>query len=268
MYMATEGPGVAGPAVLVTRPEGEAAEGLCRSLRARGYTVEHQPLLELHPIDELPPQLRQRVIDLDQYRHLIFISANAVRFGMAHLQAYWPQWPVGVHWYAIGSATAALLATYDIEAITPGSAMTSEELLVVPQLANVSGDRVLIVKGEGGRDKLARELAQRGASVDTLACYRRQWPDISSQDFRHRLDRAGVGTILVTSGEGLACLVQLLSPAETSKLGNTTIIVPSARVAQQARDAGFARVVTAENASDSAMMHALDQCHQSSGGTW
>lgn len=263
--MATEG---AGAAVLVTRPEGEAAEALCRKLRERGYRVEHQPLLELHPLDELSPALRQRVIDLDQYQHVIFISANAVRFGMAQLQAYWPQWPVGVRWYAIGSATAALLATYGIEAITPGAAMTSEELLAVPQLAQVSGDRVLIVKGEGGRDKLARDLALRGADVDTLACYRRQWPKVSRQDFIERLDRAGVGTILVSSGEGLACLVQLLSQAETSKLGIMTIIVPSARVATQARDAGFTRVVTAGNASDSAMLRALEQCHQSSGGTW
>lgn len=266
--MATERPRADRPAVLVTRPAGEAADALCRSLRARGYAVEHQPLLELHPLDTLPPELRQRVIDLDQYRHVIFISANAVRFGMAHLQDYWPQWPVGVHWYAIGAATAALLATYGVEAITPGPEMTSEALLAVPQLAQVTGERVLIVKGEGGRDKLASELAARGARVETLACYRRRWPDLSRRDFLQRLERAGIGVVLVTSGEGLACLVQLLSPAETSKLGDMTIIVPSARVAQQALDAGFARVVTARNASDSAMLSALDQCHQSSGGTW
>lgn len=254
-------------AVLVTRPAGEAADDLCAKLRATGYAVVHQPLLELHALPELPPGQRRCVLELDQYRHVIFISANAVRFAMTHLQGYWPQWPVGINWYAIGSATAALLATFDIQAITPGSAMTSEGLLAVPQLAAVSGERVLIVKGEGGRDALALELANRGARVDTLACYRRDRPPVSREDFVDTVERAGVGTILVTSGEGLGFLVELLRPAETSKLGDLTIIVPSARVAEQAREAGFTRVATAENASDAAMLRALDQCHDSSGET-
>lgn len=258
-------PGAVQDAVLVTRPEGEAARDLCNRLEALGYAVSHQPLLELTAIDELPADQRQRVLDLDLYQHVIFISANAVRFGMEHLQDYWPQWPVGLNWYAIGSATAALLAKYDVSAITPGNEMTSEGLLAVPELASVAGERVLIVKGEGGRDKLASVLTGRGAQVDTLACYRRARPAVSREGFLSTLREQKVGTILVTSGEGLAFLAELLSPQETSKLGQLNIIVPSARVAQQARDAGFTRVVTAANASDAAMLHALDQCHHSSG---
>ncbi|MGB1140905.1 MAG: uroporphyrinogen-III synthase [Halioglobus sp.] len=258
-------PGAVQDAVLVTRPEGEAARDLCDQLEALGYAVAHQPLLELTAIDELPAEQRQRVLDLDLYQHVIFISANAVRFGMEYLQDYWPQWPVGLNWYAIGSATAARLARYDVRAITPGSDMTSEGLLAVPELASVAGERVLIVKGEGGRDKLASVLTGRGAQVDTLACYRRARPAMSRETFLGTLRNQKVGTILVTSGEGLAFLAELLSPQETSKLGQLNIIVPSARVAQQARDAGFTRVVTAANASDAAMLHALDQCHHSSG---
>lgn len=258
-------PGAVQHAVLVTRPEGEAARDLCARLQALGYAVAHQPLLELTAISELPADQRQRAQDLDLYQHVIFISANAVRFGMAHLEGYWPQWPVGLNWYAIGSATAALLAQYDIRAITPGSDMTSEGLLAVPELANIAGDRVLIVKGEGGRGKLASVLTDRGARVDTLACYRRGRPAVSREAFLGTLRDKAVGTILVTSGEGLALLAELLSPQETSKLGQLNIIVPSARVAEQAREAGFSRVVTAENASDAAMLYTLDQCHHGSG---
>ncbi len=253
------------PCVLVTRPEGEAAEDLCAKLRAAGYPVEHQPLMTLEPVEELPPAQRQRVTDLDRYQHVIFISANAVRFGMAHLKDAWPQWPVGLHWYAIGSATAALLESYGIQALTPGSVMTSEGLLALPQLADVAQQRVLIVKGEGGREKLAGELAQRGARVDTLACYRRLPPVLPPGALAKWVSAVGSAVVLVSSGEGLANLAELLSPAETSKLGELCLIVPSARVADQARDAGFARVVTAENASDAAMLGALATYCGSSG---
>ena len=263
--MALEPPGSAARAVLVTRPDGEAARDLCDKLRARGYAVAHQPLLELHALQEFSPQQRQHVRDLHRYQHVIFISANAVRFGMACLQDDWPQWPADVNWYAIGSATAALLATYGVCAVTPGSAMTSEGLLAVPELAQVDGHRVLIVKGQGGRGKLASELTARGATVETLACYRRALPDVSSDAFLRLLTDTAVGTILITSGEGLAFLAQLLSPQETSKLGLLNIVVPSVRVAKQARDAGFEQVITAENASDAAMLQSLDECQYSSG---
>ena len=62
---------------------------------------------------------------------------------------------------------------------------------------------------------------------------------------------------MISSGEGLANMLALLSPAETTKFMDIILLVPSQRVAQMARAAGFSRVITAENASDSAMMRAL-----------
>ena len=85
---------------------------------------------------------------------MIFISANAVRFGLALVDDYWPQLPTGLNWYAIGVATAAVLARHGIAAITPRRFMSSEGLLAVPALQHVSDQRVLIVKGEGGRECL------------------------------------------------------------------------------------------------------------------
>jgi uroporphyrinogen-III synthase len=62
---------------------------------------------------------------------------------------------------------------------------------------------------------------------------------------------------MISSGEGFANLLALLSPAETTKFSYITLLVPSVRVAQMALAAGFGRVITAENASDSAMLGAL-----------
>jgi uroporphyrinogen-III synthase len=251
--------------VLVTRPAGEVSETLCAAVRAAGYEVFSQPLLELHALPHLEVAQRQLVLDLDRYQHVIFISGNAARFGMALVEDYWPQLPVGLHWYAIGAATAAGLERYGIAPITPGSAMSSEGLLAVAQLQDVRGQRVLIVKGEGGRDTLREQLTRRGAAVDELACYRRHPPSLPEGELAARLVRWRIEVIMLSSGEGLANLQLLLSPAETSKLKAIGLIVPSQRVAQLARNAGFDQIVTAENASDVAMLRALQEWRPGTG---
>jgi len=248
--------------VLVTRPAGESSDALCAAVRAAGYRAYSQPLLELHALPQLGPVQRRMVQDLDRYQHVIFISGNAVHFGMSLVQDHWPQLPTGLNWYAVGAATAAALERHGITAVTPGHTMTSEGLLAVSRLQRVHRERVLIVKGEGGRDTLKQELTRRGAVVDELCCYRRRLPDIPAGELAARLCRWKIDVILLSSGEGLANLQLLLSPAETSKLKATGLIVPSERVAQMARDAGFGRVVTAENASDEAMLRALAVWHR------
>lgn len=261
----TGGPNRGKCAVLVTRPAGEAADTLCSALRAAGYVPHSQPLLELQPMTSLAALQRQQLLDLDLYQHVIFISANAVRFGLEWIEDYWPQLPAGLHWYAIGAATAALLERHGIEAITPGNDMRSEGLLAVPQLGKVQQQRVLLIKGEGGRDSLARELALRGARVDELPCYRRRCPRLPEGALARALLDEGIAVIMISSGEGLHNLRLLLSPAETSNFVHLCIIVPSPRVARMAREAGFDQVVTAQNASDAAMIRALEEWQASSG---
>ncbi len=243
--------------VLVTRPVGETSDTLCAAIKAAGYEVYRQPLLELDALPQLPPAQRELVLHLDSYQHIIFISANAVRFGMALVDDYWPQLPTGLNWYAIGAATAAVLDRHGIAATTPEKSMSSEGLLAVPALQHVRNQRVLIVKGEGGRDTLAAELIHRGAAVDELACYRRSLPESAAGELAAKLSRWNIDVIMLSSGEGLANLQVLLSPAETTKLKHIGLIVPSERVAHLAREAGFEQIVIAENASDGAMLRAL-----------
>lgn len=250
--------------VLVTRPAGAAANVLCEMLRGAGYRAHSLPLLELEPLEELPYPQRRMALELDAYHHVIFVSANAVRFGMRCFDDFWPQLPAGLVWYAVGDATAKLLADYGVQAHTPGSRMSSEGLLDLPSLQAVDGQRVLIVKGEGGRGVLRRELARRGARVDQLACYRRHRPRLAAGELASLLARREIDVILISSGEGLDSLRELLSPAETSNFSHLCLIVPSERVARLARNAGFDRIVTAENASDGAMLRALEEsnpCH-------
>lgn len=243
--------------VLVTRPAGQG-DPLCQGIRERGFCAHHLPLLGLEPLSELPAAERSRVLALDEFHHIIFVSANAVRFGMALIENFWPQLPLGLSWYAVGDGTARALAAFGVTAQTPGEDMTSEGLLALPGLRGCDGERVLLVKGEGGRDALARELAARGARVETLACYRRVAPALAPGEFAPALARWDIGIIMISSGEGLANMLALLSPEETSKLHDVSLLLPSARVAQAAAAAGFRDCLVAGNASDNAMLRALD----------
>ncbi len=244
--------------VLVTRPAGQA-DRLCEALSRDGYQVSHQPLLELTPLEALPLGERQHIVDLDLYQHVVFISANAVRFGMERIDDFWPQLPAGLSWYAIGATTASLLRERGISPVTPAREMTSEGLLSSPELQSVTDQKVLIVKGVGGRETLRETLSGRGARVDELACYRRSAPNLEPGEVAAVLEECREGVVLISSGEGLANMLALLSDTETTKFRHTRLLVPSVRVEKIAREAGFSQVAVAANASDAAMEQALQK---------
>ena len=250
------------PCVLVTRPAGTAADTLYEALTSEGYRAYSQPLLTLRGLPDIPPNQRGFLQRLDEYQHVIFVSTNAVRFGMEQVEMYWPQLPTGMRCYAVGEATARCLADFGIEAHTPDREMSSEGLLAMPALQAVDGQRVLIIKGEGGRDTLRSELTSRGSRVDELACYRRGPPEVSRDVLLRQLSDWGIDIILVSSGEGLCNLRLLLTRAETTKLN---MIVPSQRVARMALEAGCRQVFVADNASDAAMLRALGAWLHSTG---
>lgn len=243
------------PRVLVTRPAAQAG-GLVSDLQAAGFATLELPMLQVEALAAPSATERQHLLDLDRYQHLIFISANAARYGLAWIDDYWPQYPVGVCWWAVGDSTAAVLEASGLPVQRPEQDMRSEGLLAMPALTAPAGERVLIVKGQGGRETLQETLAARGARVDTMCCYRRGATALTPAACRERLAAAPVSLIMISSGEGLEQLSRLLSPRENTKLADTALLVPSPRVARQAEDLGWRRVQQADGASDEAMLAA------------
>ncbi|WP_101758477.1 uroporphyrinogen-III synthase [Oceanicoccus sp. KOV_DT_Chl] len=102
---------LAGLNILVTRPQGQA-EKLLAGINAVGGHGIHYPVLEINALDTVEDaasyqRCKQLIMNLDQYQHIIFISTNAVSFGMDWINQYWPQLPVAIQWYGIGSSTVA-----------------------------------------------------------------------------------------------------------------------------------------------------------------
>jgi len=242
--------------VLVTRPLGQERP-LVAALEQAGFQAVHAPLIAIEPLPSPDPVQRSLLLDLADTPHVIFVSRNAITHGMAWIEDFWPQLPVGVNWYTVGASSAALLAEHGIRALQPAAEMTSEGLLALPSLQAVADQRVLILKGEGGRSLIRETLAQRGARVRELVVYRRTVPAYAPGEFSARLRDSGCQSILISSGEGLDNMVSLLEPESLAAARQLTLVVPGERVAQAAAAAGFPRVAIADNATDEAMVAAV-----------
>lgn len=255
--------------MLVTRPR-QRADGLCLALERAGATVRSLPLLAISPLR--PDADRQRLqdgrnlaLELDRYQRVVCVSVTAVEYGLDWLSGFWPQWPQGLAWYGVGRATAAALAASGLDASEPGGAMNSEALLELPGWQQLSGERILIIRGVGGRDYLAGELTLRGARVDFLECYRRGLPAEVDAEALHRA-ALWADAIGISSGETLANLEQLWGAAGAAP-GDlaATLVVPGQRVEALALAAGFRHCLTAENAGVEATVAALTDWWTASG---
>jgi uroporphyrinogen-III synthase len=239
-------------AVVLTRPQADS-ERLSQALQGEGFQTRVMPIMSIEamPAAELAPSLSGDTL-------CIFISANAVRFGLPQLGpelARYSELTV----IAVGNKTRDTLEAEGIHAEVPVRA-DSEGLLEMPALSAPDLRDVVIVKGEGGRELLASELTRRGARVTEWACYRRCWPDVDVSG----LAEIGAGLVFqASSGEVLFRLAELLAGEGQADLFQSPIIVPSDRVVSLATEIGWTQVIRAEDASDGAFMHALKQHTQS-----
>ena len=236
--------------VVLTRPEGDNSR-LESTLAAQGYDTYIQPLLRIAslPESELPDPPDLTGDDL-----CIFISANAARMGLPTLMGGMVE--NGIVSFAVGPRTANVLEVEGLPVIVPEQ-MDSEGLLALPELSDVQGRRVVIVKGEGGREVLARELEAKGALVEEYICYRRESALVDSDTFCASLLDYEKIIFQANSGQTLAALTTVLEQCEGASFLQQCVIVPSQRVADDARNLGWQRVATADNASDDAFLAAL-----------
>ncbi len=253
--------------VLITRPEGRA-DALLAAIAAQGGSATHIPLLAVVALDEhddaaIYAQTAQRLRELDVYQRIIAISVNALHFGMPWIQRCWPNLPPHIAWYGIGAATVAAFAEYGIGAHgAENTTQTSEALLANAELQRLQGERVLIVRGVGGREQLATVLRERGAQVDYAECYRRSEPQLSANQHT-QLQAMAFDAISVNSAETLHNLWQCLTPTARAMASRRALIVPSARVGAAAAQLGFARIIVADNAGTHATLAALAQMNAS-----
>jgi uroporphyrinogen-III synthase len=132
----------------------------------------------------------------------------------------------------------------------------SEALLALPQLVTVNGKKVLILRGDVGRELLADTLRERGAEVDCITCYRRSGPPDGVLPLLRAWHAGQLDALTISSSEGLRYLIDMLDPESRAFLLQTPVFVPHARIADNAKQLGLNKIVLTEGA-DSGILAGL-----------
>lgn len=243
----TDAPPLRGRRIVITRPAAES-HGLADAIRAAGGEALVFPAIEIGPAPD-PASVAIVLAALDRFDLVVFISPSAVRAAFAWIEATggWPRADAAgrPRAAAVGPGTARALVERGVPTVlVPDGRHDSEGLLALPELEQVAGRRVLIVRGAGGRETLARTLAERGAAVDYAECYRRGPPTWDVRPLAERLAAGGLDAVVLLSAEAIDNLVRHLGPHAPALLA-TRVVVPHERVAAAAKRAGFRRIATA-----------------------
>jgi uroporphyrinogen-III synthase len=237
---------LAGRGVLVTRPR-ELASGLAGRIEAAGGRAILFPVIEIDPLP--PPPALQR---LAEYDLVVFISPTTVAIAAPHAKDLQK-----ARLAAIGAGTRQALERHAGRTVlAPAAGGDSETLLALPELADLSGCRVLIVRGEGGRALLGDALNSRGARVEYAECYRRRRPAADPAPLLARWQYRAVDAVTMFSAESLANLLQIVGEAGVARVRETPLFVPHERVARAAAQQGVREVVVS-GASDAEMLERL-----------
>lgn len=242
---------LSGRQIVVTRPAGQAGH-LSAQISLAGGAAVLFPVLAIHDIDD-PRPLLDIAARLDEFDLAVFVSPNAVNQALATITRQ-RRWPAGLRVAAMGQTSERELARFGMsEVIAPRQRFDSEALLDLPEMREMAGKRVVVFRGDSGRDLLGDTLAQRGATVEYVTCYRRGRPDTDIAPLMQLWGQHCLDAIVITSSEGLRNLVAMLGSPGRDLLLHTPLFVPHARIVAEARALGLARVVPTAPGDDGLM---------------
>ena len=236
---------------MVTRPAGQAAH-FATALTEAGAIPVLYPVLEISDIEDTGPVL-DVAIRLDTFDLAVFVSPNAIEKALALILPR-RSWPAGLRVAALGKSSERELARNGIrDVISPPLRFDSEALLELPELIDVRGKRVIIFRGDGGREVLGDTLKSRGASIEYVSCYRRTRPQLDPAPLLKLWEVGQLDAVTLTSSEGLRNFHDMIGRLGQAWLKKTPAFVPHVRIAEQAQALGLSIVVATEPGDDGLM---------------
>ena len=226
---------------MVTRPAGQAAH-LAEALASLGARPVLFPVLAIFDVDDTR-SLQEAAMRLDGFDWAAFVSPNAVDKALGVILPLRP-WPSGLQVATVGRSSELALAKFGVaNVVAPRDRFDSEALLELPQLQKMADKRVIIFRGDGGRELLGDTLRQRGAAVEYVTCYRRGKPALDPAPLLKLWNESRLDAVTVTSSEGLRNLMDMVGKLGQTWLKKTPLFVPHQRIAGLARAIGCRQVV-------------------------
>ena len=233
--------------VVVTRPADQASHWVAR-LAARGIDAVALPLIEIGPAPD-PVAVRAAWAALPDAALVVFVSPNAVQQFFAQRGSA-QGWPAGVRAGSTGAGTSRALhaagvpSAQLVEPPADAPQFDSEALWGLLCSEAWSGRRVIVVRGDGGREWLADTLRANGAQVQLVSAYRRSASrfDASQQALlQAALIAPRAHLWFFSSSEAIDHLAALVGPG--ADWSEARAIATHPRIAARAQQLGLAEVV-------------------------
>ena len=245
-----------GHKILVTRPAPQS-EHLCKLITTEGGQPIRLPVIQIVDIDATST-LQDCLAYFNKSYAAIFISANAVKKVMPTLLARHDLLEC-TRIIGVGKHTADTLRSYGLNAFCPAPPFNSEAILAMPLLEKtmIQGKKIVIFRGEGGREFLIETLRKRGAQIEYMNVYRRIRPSTPTWLANSKLD-----ILTATSVEGLQNLFTMFVGQTERK--QIPLVVMSQRVRLAALKLEIkAPIFVAPTASDEGLLAAIIRAAQS-----
>ena len=253
--------------IIVTRPSGQARqliEVLTNSIEQSGVANRSLPEIISLPLLTIVPKADDHLADhiattLKDADLAIFVSPNAIECVMRLLERDWQEFskkiiPIGV----MGGSSKFALQNHGIgqennptPILIPKNNEEWDSEGLWRELQNLGWDwktkKVVIFKGEGGRDWLADTLAKAGVTVEAISTYTRipldldnpAWHAIHEMDFSNSL-------WLLTSSEAVRYLGKVVKDQFPQGLQTASALCSHHNIADAAEAIGFGEVFTSE----------------------
>jgi len=193
-----------GRSILLTRahPQNQTFR---KRLEEEGAQVVEVPTIEIEEPESWDPVDRV-VARLGDYDWVVFTSANAVEAFCRRVTGPLPRVAV------VGSQTARRAEGMGIDVgLVPAEFRWEGVLEALP--GDMSGQRILIPRGDLATDEFPKALRLRGATVDVVTTYRTVRPRRGREDLEKTLE-AGIDCITFTSGSTARNLLAMLDDPE------------------------------------------------------
>ena len=264
--------------IIVTRPSGQARqliEVLTKAIEASGVGKRSLPEILSLPLLTIVPKSDGHLADhiattLSDADLAIFVSPNAIESVMRLLERDWQDFskkiiPIGV----MGGSSHLALKNHGVGSednptpiIIPGNNENWDSEGLWKELQslkwNWQGKKVVIFKGEGGRDWLADTLKKAGATVEAISTYTRVPLDIDNPAWQlvREMDLSK-SLWLLTSSEAVRYLGEIMKDQFTQNLNVASALCPHHNIADAAEIIGFGEVFTSEPGDEALVKSAL-----------
>ncbi|NKB36360.1 MAG: hypothetical protein GKR93_04210 [Gammaproteobacteria bacterium] len=203
----------------------------------------HLPLMQIQSVEN-PDRISELNKGLDDFDILIFISRNAVKFSKALFPGLLARDRIKIFAVGVGTSEELRRAGFS-QVLFNANGGASEGLLEESELqgTRIRQKNVLIVRGRGGRELLAKELKARGAYVEYAELYQRLRPEYDRGHVEKIFESEKPDAIIISSAEALKNLLELVRSEYKSPILNTALVVVSERIRDIALSLGFSAAI-------------------------